>query len=159
MARVTPDDVQVFLDEDLFEIPENDTFPEEQTFADLVFARLGQAYDTTTWTSTGTTPALVRRILSMLIAANRYNKAHAEDEDAGNKYAFKLENRAWELVKLILEDQAVLYDASFLELAELNDPKFWPTDASSASAVINALGFLVGPEGSDDVKFRMSASF
>jgi hypothetical protein len=159
MARVTSDDVQVYLDEDLFEIPENDTFPEEQNFADIVFARLGQVYDTSTWLTTNTTPALVRRILAMLIAANRYNKKHSEDEDSGNKYAYKLENRAWDLIKLILDDQAVLYDASLLELAELNDPKFWPTDATGASEVQDALGYLVGVQGSDDIKFRMSASF
>jgi hypothetical protein len=159
MARVTSDDVQIYLDEDLFEVPENDTFPEEPTFADMVFARLGQVYDTSTWLTTVTTPALVRRILAMLIAANRYNKKHSEDEDSGNKYAYKLENRAWDLVKLIIDDQAVLYDASLLEIAELNDPKFWPTDTSNASEVRDALGYLFASQGNDDIKFRMSASF
>lgn len=159
MARVTPDDVQVYLDDDLFPIPENDQFPEEQSYADMVFARLGQAYDTTAWLNTASTPALVRRILAMLIAANRYNKKHAEDDDAGNKYAYKLENRAWDLVKLILEDQAVLYDATLLEIAELNDPRFWPTDATGASDVLDAMGNILAYQGADDIKFRMSASF
>jgi hypothetical protein len=159
MARVTGTDVQVYLDEDLFPIPENDTFPEEPTFADMVFARLGQIYDTSTWLDTATTPSLIRRIIAMLVAANRYNKKHAEDDDAGNRYAYKLENRAWELVNLIMSDQAVLYDASLIELAELNDPRFWPTDATGASNVLDAMGHIVGVQGSDDIKFRMSASF
>lgn len=158
MARVTPDDVQVYLDEDLFEIPENDTFPEEQTFADMVFSRLAGVYDTTGWTSTANTPGLVRRILAMLVAANKYNKKHSEDDDAGNRYAYKLENRAWELVNMIVSGQALLYDATLL-LSDLVDPKFWPTDTTGASMVLDAMGNIVGLEGSDDVKFRMSASF
>jgi hypothetical protein len=159
VARVTQDDVQVYLDVDLYPIPENDAFPEEQTFADMVFARLGQAYDTTGWLSTPTTPALVRRIIAMLIAANRYNKKHAEDDDAGNRYAYKLENRAWELVNLILNDQAVLYDATLLEIAELNDPKFWPDDTTGVVAIYDALGRFFSEAGSEDIKFRMGASF
>jgi hypothetical protein len=159
MARITPDDVQVYLDVDTFPIPENDTIPEEPTFADMVFARLGQVYDTTGWTTSSNTPGLVRRILAMLVAANRYNKKHAEDDDAGNRYAFKLENRAWELVQLILSDQAVLYDASLLEIAELNDPKFWPDDTTGAVAIYDALGRLFSEAGSEDIKFRMGASW
>lgn len=159
MARVTGQDVQTFLDADLYPIRENDTFPEESTFADMVFARLGQVYNTSTWLDTSTTPTLVRRILAMLIAANRYNKKHSEDDDAGNRYANKLEARAWDLIELILNDQAVLYDASLLELAELNDPKFWPTDQTGASDVLDAMGNIVALQGADDIKFRMSASF
>ena len=158
MARVTPDDVQVYLDPDLFEIPENDLIPEEQTFADQVFSRVSTAYDVSTWVDAATTPGLVRRILAMLIAANRYNKAHSEDDDAGNRYAYKLENRAWELVNMIVSGQALLYDATLL-ISDVIDPKFWPTDASGASEVLDALGHIVGLEGSDDIKFRMSASF
>jgi hypothetical protein len=158
MARVTQGDVQVYLDVDLFPIPGNDTFPEEQTFADMVFARLGQAYDTTAWLTSGTTPALVRRILAMLIAANRYNKKHAEDDDAGNRYAYKLENRAWELVNMIVSGQALLYDGSLL-LSDLIDPKFWPDDTTGAVAIYDALGHFFSEAGSEDIKFRMGASF
>lgn len=158
MARVTPDDVQVYLDEDLFQIAENDPLPEEQTFADQVFSRVSTAYDTATWVDTGSTPALVRRILAMLVAANRYNKAHSEDDDAGNRYAYKLENRAWELVNMIVSGQALLYDATLL-VSDLIDPKFWPNDTTGASDVLDALGHIVGVQGTDDIKFRMSSSF
>ena len=158
MARVTPDDIQVYLDEDLFEIAENDLVPEEQTFADQVFSRVSTAYDVSTWVDAGSTPGLVRRILAMLIAANRYNKAHSEDDDAGNRYAYKLENRAWELVNMIVSGQALLYDSTLL-VSDLIDPKFWPTDTTGASDVMDAMGHIVGVQGTDDIKFRMSASF
>lgn len=158
MARVTPDDIQVYLDEDLFEIPENDTVPEEQTFADQVFSRVSTAYDVSTWVNTATTPGLIRRILAMLIAANRYNKQHSEDDDAGNRYAYKLENRAWELVNMVVSGQALLYDATLL-VSDLIDPKFWPTDQTGASDVLDAMGHIVALQGADDIKFRMSSSF
>lgn len=148
----------MYLDVDLYPIPENDSFPEEQTFADMVFSRLSTAYTTTTWIDSATTPALVRRILAMLIAANRYNKKHAEDDDAGNRYAYKLENRAWELVNMIVSGQALLYDASLL-ISDLIDPKFWPDDTTGALEIYDALGVIVAPAGSEDIKFRMGASW
>ena len=102
------------------------------------------------------TPAKQRPAL--IISSKSYNKKHAEDDDAGNRYAYKLENRAWELVNMIVSGQALLYDASLL-ISDLIDPKFWPDDTTGAVAIYDALGFAIAPAGSEDIKFRMGSSF
>jgi hypothetical protein len=159
MAHVTVGDVQVYLDVNKLALPENDPLEEDQTFADIVFASVGQVYDFSSWTNETTTPALIRRVLAMLIAANRYNKIYSEEDDAGNRYADKIEARALEILASISDGTILLYDASLLPLPETHDPSFYPNDATGASIIYDALGFVVGEAGSEDIKFRMATTW
>jgi hypothetical protein len=156
MPHVTVGDVQVWLDAGKLLIPENDTLPEDQTFADIVFGRIGQVYTTTTWVDATTTPPLIKRIIAMLIAANRYNKIYSEEDDAGNRYANKLEGRAYDMVNMIVSGQIIVLDPSAVPIAGANVPVFYPDDQTGAVEIMNALGEIIGIAGSEDIKFTMA---
>ena len=156
MAHVTIDEVQHWLDPDKLLIPENDPLDEDAEIAPTVLARIAVAYDVSAWDDVATTPAVVRKIIAMLIAANRYNKVYSETEDAGNRYANKLEGIAWNRVDWIVEGKLTLFDALDVLIADFARPKFYPDDNTGRSAIYNQLGVMVGEEGSEDIKFRMS---
>lgn len=160
MPHVTVGDVQVWLDAEKLELPDNDPLDEDQTFTDIVFSRVGQIYVTTGWTSATTTPAIIRRIIAMLIAANRYNKIYSEEDDAGNRYANKLEARAYDMIGMIVDGQIVVIDpVGGLPIANENNPVFWPDDTAGAIEIRNALGDLIGIAGSEEIKFTMAETW
>ena|GEM_PF-6344239 len=159
MAHVTVDEVQHWLDPDKLLIPENDPLDEDAEIAPTVLARIAVAYDVSAWDDVASTPAVVRKIIAMLIAANRYNKVYSETEDAGNRYANKLEGIAWNRVDWIVEGKLILFDALDVLIADFARPMFYPDDNTGRSAIYNQLGVMVGEEGSEDIKFRMSMSW
>jgi hypothetical protein len=159
MAHVSIADVQFYLDKNKLEIDENDQLEDETTYVDIVFSRVSNLYSVSGWTDATTTPSLIKRIIAMLIAASRYNKIYSEEDDAGNRYAGKLEARAYGLIDMIISGQASVLDSSMNPLAETADPKFWPNDVSNASEVMNALGQILAQAGEDDIKVRMSMRF
>lgn len=159
MAHVSIDNVQVFLDKSKLTIDENDQLEDEPTYADIVLSRIANAYTVSGWIDAATTPTLVKRIIAMLIAAARYNKIYSEEDDAGNRYAGKLEARAYSLIDMVVSGQASLLDSSLATLPDFADPKFWPDDTTGALAVYNALGRQVAAPGDDDIKVRMSMTW
>lgn len=158
-AHVTYLEVQGWLDKDREPIPENDPLSDDAQFATIVLAKISQVMETSTWVDVSTTPPVVRKIISALIAANRYNRIYAEEEDAGNKYANKLENRAWDWVQQIVDGKMVVLDNSGNPILNINDPTYYPTDATGAAIIYDALGNVVGEAGSEDIKFLMGTKF
>lgn len=159
MAHVTVVEVQTWLDPDKLAIPGNDLLPEDAEIAPTVLGRLAVAYDVTGWDDVATTPAVVRKIIAMLIAANRYNKIYSETDDSGNRYANKLEGIAWDRVNQIVNGQIVIFDAADAIISDTSRPKFYPTDATGRSVIYDALGNVIGAEGSEDSKFNMAMRF
>lgn len=56
----------------------------EQTMASYTLGRLQDTYDTMAWTDAGSTPPLVRKIISMFVAAWNYQVIYADDSDLSN---------------------------------------------------------------------------
>lgn len=160
MAHVSVAEVQHWLDPEKLHIAENDALPEDDQISPFVFGRLATIYNVAAWDTPSTTPSVVRKIIAMLIAANRYNKVYSETDDAGNRYAGKLEGVAWDRVNMIVNGQISLFDATGdVLITNLTDTEFWPTDATGRSDVMNALGIVTAVAGDDDIKFRMSQTF
>jgi hypothetical protein len=148
-------EVQSWLDPGKLLLPNNDPLPEEFNQATIVLARLSQVYNTATWVDAATTPMLVRVIIAIRIAANRYNKSYSEESDAGNKYANKLERMAENLLQDLANGILQLTDAESTN-PSANNPIFYPDDLTGASQIVDAQGFIIGWEGSEDIKFTMA---
>ena len=95
MPLIDVDDVQVWLEETKLNLDQGDELLEEPFQSEIVLARLGACeIDTSLWVDIATTPAMIRGIIGMLVAAQRYNKVYSESEDGGNPYADKLQEMA-----------------------------------------------------------------
>lgn len=159
MAHVTVAEVQSWLDYDKLPLAPNDPLPEEVNAATGVLGRLVNVYpEATDWTTTANTPVIVKVIISALTASYRYNKIYSEEEDAGNRYAGKLEARALELLNMIMIGDLQITDVPVSVITSF-DPIFWPNDTTGASRIYDAQGFMIGWEGSEDVKFTMADKF
>jgi hypothetical protein len=161
--HVTIADVQAWLDEDKIDLAENDPLPEEQHVVNMVFSRVGQIFNTSTWVDPDSTPDLLRTIISGLVAARRYNKIYSESDDAsGNAYANKLEKTLDVLIEQVVDGTIQLIDveggASPAQVSG-NNPTYWPTDQTGALEVFDASGQVVQPAGSQDIVFRMGQQF
>jgi hypothetical protein len=134
MALISYDEVQVWLETSKLEVAPSDLLPEEAAASPVVLSRLAVRYDTSTWVNTATTPSLVRKIISMLVAAWRYNAYYSEtSEDGGNPYANKLEERANDLIDGIVSGAISLTDVTDQGPAVEGTIDFYPTDASTAA--------------------------
>lgn len=102
----------------------------------IAFGKLSAAYDTSTWVSIGTTPKLVRTVISMLVAAWIYQREYAEEEDSA--YGRRRERQAMELLSSIAKREIELeeYPTNSAE----GTPSFYPTDE-------------------DEIKFTMSGRY
>lgn len=158
-SHVTVAEVQSWLDQDKLPLAPNDPLPEEANAAAGVLARLANVYpEASTWTDNTNTPALVRVIISALTAAYRYNKIYSEEEDAGNRYAGKLEGRALEMLSMLVNGDVLITDVPVTLITSF-DPLFWPGDLTGATKIYDGQGLLIGWEGSEDIKFHMSDRF
>ena len=140
MALVTIDDVQIWLEVTKHRIAPDDQLPEESAASEVVLSRLAVRFDTTTWVDPASTPSLVRKIIAMLVASWRYNRVYSEtDEDAGNPYANKLEQRANDLITAILEGSIALTDVGTGPAID-GTVDFYPTDISTATDSVDDKG-------------------
>ena len=135
MPLIDVDDVQPWLEVSKLRLDSGDELLEEPFQSELVRSRLASCgMDVTTWIDGDTTPDLVKSIIGMLVAAQRYNTYYSEtDEGAGNPYANKLEERA----KMLLEGIC----AGTIDLLDITDDPassgfgsvlFYPDDTTGA---------------------------
>jgi hypothetical protein len=147
MALIDVDDVQPFLEETKLRLNSGDDLPEEPFQSEFVRSRLASCdLDVSTWVDSSTTPTLIKWIIGMLVAAQRYNRFYSEtDEDAGNPYANKLEEHA----KLLLEGIC----AGSIDLLDVTDDPastgfgsivFYPTDTTGELNEEEAVRFTMG---------------
>lgn len=162
MGLVAVSDVQAWLDEKKLAIPANDPLVEEPIVRAMVLSQISTVFDTSTWIDTASTPSLVKVIIGGLVAAKRYNKIYSETEDAGNRYANKIENQLNVLLQQIVDGTVVLTDIETgVTPAQHSghNPKFWPMDTTGAMQVFDARGKVIQPEGSQDILFRIGQQF
>lgn len=129
MAHITEEDAQAWLEETKLEIGSLDAAMESQ-IASEVLGRISTAgYDVSGWTDSATTPALVKKVISMYYGGWFYDKVYSETDDT-NSYATRLKRAAATLLRGIVEGS--------IDLVEVEGPPaqgapvFFPTDASSA---------------------------
>lgn len=147
MALIDVDDVQPWLEESKLNLDHNDDLIEEPFQSAFVLSRLSScSIDVSSWVDTTTVPFLVKQIIGMLVAAQRYNRYYSEtDEDAGNPYANKLEERAELLLTGICSGS--------ISIPEITDdpsssgfgsPSFYPTDLTGLFDPEEAVRFTMG---------------
>lgn len=124
---------------------------------EIAFSTLVNSYDTTIWVDVSTTPKLVQSAISMLIAAWEYNRAYSEEGGLAT-YGNDLEDKALALLNGIADGQIALEEYPGVgALAETIS--FYPDDSTGVLETYDALGYLVGLSGDNDIKTRMSTRF
>lgn len=98
-----------------------------------VIARLRSVYDTSGWTTSATTPRLVRTAIAKLYVSWLYNRVYSEDEGVTNDFAQRLAANSEMIVSGLL-DGTIELPAPDVSLISGGGPGFYPTDASSAMA-------------------------
>jgi hypothetical protein len=155
--HVTIEEVQQWLEPTKLTVPSVDV-ELEATAALLVLNTLSTEYTTTTWVDDTTTPPIVRKIISMLVAAWLYNRAYSEETPDGNNYALWLESKAYALLQGLVSGTIDIPEVPG-EAAAIGPATYYPTDVTGAVEQYNALGYQVGVLGQDDIKFRMGDVF
>lgn len=144
MPLVTADDVQLWLEPTKILIDSSDELAEESFHSAYVTGRLASKVVVTGWVSPSTTPVMVRSIIGMRVAAQRYNVAYSEtSEDDGNPYANKLMEWSEMLIQGIL-------DGTLLVVGIPDTPglvgtiAFYPTDLVGLEFPEEAARFAMG---------------
>lgn len=119
----------------------------EETARELVYSKVSGVYDTSSWVSVDTTPSLIRKVISLYVAAWIYKRAYSEDvRDTSETYGEELENMAKEVLAGIV-DGSVDLPAETVPSNGTGQPIFWPNDTT---------GVL---DPCSDVKFEMGTRF
>lgn len=149
MPLIDVDDVQPWLEESKLRLDSADELPEEKFQSEYVLSRLASCLvDASSWIDPAATPPMIRWIIGMLVAAQRYNKAYSETEDsAGNLYANKLEDKANMLIDGICSGD-LLIDAIAVDVS-IGEPSFYPTDLTG----------ILPTETEESVRFTMGRVF
>lgn len=104
-------------------------------------ASLASQYDTSTWTSSGTTPSLIKKILGMQYIGWLYQKIYSGDND-GSDYGDMLLAEAGKLITSLAAGSITLESITPLGTSA---PAFFPTDASSAQVPTDDFPSFGGP--------------
>lgn len=132
MSLVTAQDVQNWLEPSKLRINSDDDLVEEIHARSIVLGALQTRFDTSSWVEADSTPRLIRTIISMLVAAYRYNQAYSETlGEQSQSYADKLEERAYLLLQQVVDGQLVLEEATDGPAVD-GTLSFYPTDSSTA---------------------------
>lgn len=100
----------------------------EATAKEIVFSAIGTVYDTTTWVDAASTPPLVRKIISMMIAGWTYERQYSEDiADEQRSWGARLVDMANSLLTG-LADRSI--DITGVVTTSSQEPVFWPNDNS-----------------------------
>lgn len=129
MALITSDEVQAWLSTDRLQLLVTEDLPEESTVSNEVLARISAiGHDVSGWTDSSNTPATVKDVIALRVAAYRILKVYA-DQDEESMYANRLLRWADDILEGII--------AGTVEMTEdpldtdITTPLFFPTDTSS----------------------------
>jgi len=103
----------------------------EASVSTQVLARLAASYDTTVWTTSTSTPSLVRKIIAMQYVSWQISRAYAADAGE-NDYALRLLGMSETLIDGIISGAIPLTDLVSGQTTFDTSPAFYPTDTSSA---------------------------
>lgn len=129
MAHITVEEANSWTDKVKLNLSVLDSELEE-SMATQVLARVSQAYDTTSWVDTDTTPKLIRKIIAMMYVGWYFQRTYSEEEET-NSYGLMLIAQAERLIEGIVSGSLSLPDSTE-PLLNVDAPTFYPTDASSA---------------------------
>jgi hypothetical protein len=100
-----------------------------------------------------TVPDLVRTIVSLLMAAYRYQRRYSEETMSPSTFAQGLETRAMDLIRALRTNNASLTDPDtgedIVSGIAIDSGNFWPND----STVVETGSLLVGVEEGDPLRF------
>lgn len=133
----------------------------QETAKELVFSRTSRAFDQSGWVDADSSPALIRKIISMYIASWTYQRTYAESVGEGtNAYAAKLEAMAESLLKGLEEGTVQLTDVSSIDDTQTQTPSYWPNENTGNTQQYDAANTPLGlDQYSEDIKFTMGAIF
>src|SRR5262252_209739 len=153
--HIAVEDVQQWLEPTKLTISAVDTVLEATAFQ-YVASRLAGRYDPTPWTSTSTTPPLVKSVESMWYAGMYYKRQYSENTDDSG-YGNWIVTYATNLMDgLATGKQDILGSAGTVDPWAL--PQLWPTDASTDLADPSLGGDPTDPNASPRA-FRMGQVF
>lgn len=155
MPVITEPEVQQWLETTKLDVPSVDT-ELELTARTMVFGKVGQSYDTTTWVDPASTPRLIRSAVAMLVAAWTYARAYSEDDSSTSGYAKWLESKALDLADSITSGTSDLSEVAGDPVSS-GQPAFFPTDNTGTETALDDTGMLL--EDSSARKFYMGSRF
>lgn len=155
MSIVAKEDVQQWLEQTKLTLTELDASL-TATATTLTFATIGSVYDTTLWTTTANTPAIIKVIVSMLIAAWTHNRAYSENSGPSD-YGLWLEEKAMSMLDGLKNGEIDITEIP----GQISDTliAFYPNDLTGMSDIYDANGKLIGLAGAEDIKFAMGTRF
>lgn len=131
-VHVSDVEVQQWIQDDRLQVTDVDPVLESSAFS-RVEGALSLRYDTSTWTGTTTTPALVRSVISMLMAAYIMNRSHAEVTADVDSYGIHLESSALELLGALADGSITIGD-DITGTYSTGQPRFFPNDLATSIA-------------------------
>lgn len=132
MSNITVQEAQAWLDKSKLLLGDLDD-ELEMSCASQVLARVASVYDISGWTTSGTTPRIIRTIISMFYASWYYERTYSEDSAEGQSYSARLRESAGLLLDGVVGGAVSLVEETDSAAAqELSEPVFYPTDTSSA---------------------------
>lgn len=142
MARISVGEAKQWLEETKLDITVLDT-ELERSVSTMVLAKTSGTYDVSGWTSPATTPALIRKIISMLYASWFYNRQYSEESEAESWYARRLAESAYMLMEGVSAGTVLLPDVDSATGAYGN-PVFYPTDDQESDGLGEEIKFRIG---------------
>lgn len=98
-------------------------------------------------------PDLITTIVSLLMAAYRYQRRYSEETMSPSTFAQGLEERAWELIRALRTGNASLTDPDtgddIISATAIDSGNFWPND----STVVPPGSKLIGVNEMDPLRF------
>lgn len=157
MAHVTLPEVQQWLEATKLTLSSLDPALEDSAFT-VVSSMLDRRYDTTVWVDSTTTPSLIRKIISLLIASWTYERQYSEESTGSSSYSTALEDSAMSLIAGLTEGSIDI--VGVVPTNETSQqPAFLPTDDTGLTQRVDGLGFYLGVPGDEDIKFTMGRVF
>jgi hypothetical protein len=136
VALITVDDVQSWFTENRLQLDITDELVEEPNISAEVLGTVSSRYDVSTWTTYGTTPDLIRSVISARVAAVRYRKHYADQADE-LFYADWLDEWATNLLDGIVSGTVELLDVTDEETTAAQTaagPSFVPNDLTEETS-------------------------
>ena len=157
---ISVEEVQQWLERTKLAVDEIDTELED-TAVTMVFSRTSRSFDQSAWVDANTTPALIRKIISLYVAAWTYHRAYAEATgESLNDYAVKLEAMADNLIAGLNNDTIDLTDVSTTIDEQTSAIVFVPSDTTGSSQQYDEAGAsLAGGQYGEGIKFTMGSKF
>jgi hypothetical protein len=124
MPHITVDEANAWADGSKLDLGVVDS-ELEASVATQVISQLSQAYDTSSWLSDTSTPALVRKLIAMIYVGWYFQRTYSEDEDTSN-YGMLLVSQANKQIQGIVNGSIPIPDIPVGTDLQMSAPSFEP---------------------------------